>query len=171
MDKITISFQYDKNEYIKAFREYLFLSKIIRKPDLAVVGLLSAVEIILLLWNGFSFYSIVIGSIIIFYLILFLLLYFYQPLNVYLHTPKLHTQYKLTFTNDNIKFKTNDVSSEINWNIYSKVLHCKDFIYLIQSKNIYTILPKRAFHGENDLKAFDRIIKSKNNIVYKNSYK
>jgi hypothetical protein len=160
MDKVTVDFQYEKNEYISAFREYLFKSKIIRKRDLALVGVMSAAEVFLLAKTGISIYSIIIGVILCFYAVIFGLLYFYQPLHVFKNSPKLHQRYTLTFTENNLQFKTNGISSDLKWNIYHELWSCRNFYYLIQAKNIYTIVPKRAFKNAGELQAFDKILKS-----------
>jgi len=171
MDKVTINFQYTKNEYIFAFRRYLLQSKIIKKLDLVIVSVLAVFEVFLLIWNGFSLYSLVLGMIVIFYTLMFALLYLLQPANVYNRTPKLHQQYKLSFTTENINYKTADVSSILNWDIYSEIWNCNDFFYLIQAKNIYTIIPKRVFKNVNDLKTFEKIILSNNKITFTNYMK
>jgi hypothetical protein len=162
LDKVTVSFQYDKKEYINAFRMYLFKSKIIRKFDLVITGVMSVFEIILLIFNGISVYSIVLGSILGFYIILFALLYFLQPSSVYKRSPKLKQAYTLTFSKDQINFKTSGIASSLNWNTFNKIWNCHDFYYLIQAKSIYTIVPKRAFRNENELKTFEKIVESAN---------
>jgi len=168
VNKVTISFEYSKNEYISAFREYLFRSKILKKFDLAFVSVLAVFELFLLLSSGFSVYSLVIGMILIFYYMMFSLLYFFQPINVYNRTPKFHQKYKLSFSPENIYYKTADVSSVLNWDIYSEIWNCKEFFYLVQAKNIYTIIPKSAFKNSNDLQSFEKIILSINSTSYKN---
>jgi hypothetical protein len=160
MNKITLSFQYDQKEYINAFRKYLFQSKIIRKRDLIIVAIMSIVEVLLFVWSGLSIYSIVLGIILCFYLLIFSLLYYYQPGNVYKRTPKLHLAYKMTFTPERIMFKTSGVASELKWNIYKRLWQNQDFYYLIQTKNIYTIIPKRAFRNKEEMKLFESMAAS-----------
>lgn len=168
MNKVTISFVYSKNEYIAAFREYLFRSKILRKFDLAFVSVLAIFELFLFFTSGFTIYSLVTGMILIFYFFMFCLLYFLQPVNVYNHTPKFHQVLKISFSQENIYYKAASVSSVLNWDIYKEIWECKDFFYLVQAKNIYTIIPKRAFQNPTDLHSFEKILFEVKNSSYKN---
>ncbi|MDF2539704.1 MAG: hypothetical protein K0S76_2725 [Herbinix sp.] len=167
MEKVTLNFQYSKKEYIDAFRLYLFQSKIIRKFDFILIGILSMIEVLLLLWSGISIYSIVTGIILGFYCLLFTIMYYYQPGNVYKHNPKLRQTYQLIFFPDKILFKTNGVSSDLKWDIYHEILSSDRFYFLIQSKQVFTILPKRALTNKSDVKNFEKMI-AHNHITLKN---
>lgn len=149
MDKVTISFQYGRDEYIKAFRKYLFLSKIIKKSDLIILGGLFVLESILIAVTGFHMYSLVLGLILSFFAMILGMIYFYQPVNIYRRTPKFHQIYKLTFTKEGIDFKTDHVNSFLAWEIYKDIWESNDFYYLLQNKRIYTIIPKRVLQGRN----------------------
>ncbi len=160
MDKLTIHFQYDKKEYINAFRNYLFKSKVIHKRDLIIVGIMAVLEFLLLIFAGVSVSSIIFGVILCFYLFIFVLLYFVQPSHVYKRSPQLHKPYTMTFTKDELLFRTKGEASSVHWNKYCELWDCKDFYYLIQAKNIYTVIPKRALSNGNGLRDFDNILKA-----------
>lgn len=69
-------------------------------------------------------------------------------------TAKFHQTYHLEFLEDNIIFHTDNLHSEINWNIYTALWENSKYFYLLQTKDIYSFIPKRVFSTEEEVIEF-----------------
>lgn len=142
---MNIDFTYNKEEMVDSRRRYLFMSKTITRMQLVVTVLLVILEILVLVINGITTFSALLGILLILYIVLMSVLYFYFPILIYKKTDKSHLKNNLEFLSDKILFQTSNIKSELAWNNYSMLWESKDYFYLIQSKDMYTLLPKRVF--------------------------
>ena len=64
---------------------------------------------------------------------------------------------------EQISFKTQFLETKLDWGSYHKVLESKDQFLLIHSanKNMFQIIPKRAFASVDDERAFRDLLKVK----------
>ena len=154
---MILSFKYTRNEYIKSRRNYLFMNKIIKKTDLILVGLLSLFTLYLFLNNGFSTMFIILCILLFILLAIFSVLYIFQPGMFYDKIDKFKQQYYLEFKDNKIFFRTDDISSELEWNFYEALWENDDFFYIIHSKEMYTLIPKRVFNNEMEMIEFKEL--------------
>ncbi|MCD7979175.1 MAG: YcxB family protein [Fusobacterium sp.] len=154
---MILSFKYTRNEYIKSRRNYLFMNKIIKKTDLILVGLLGLFTLYLFLNNGFSTMFIILCILLFILLAIFSVLYIFQPGMFYDKIDKFKQQYYLEFKDNKIFFKTDDISSELEWNFYEALWENDDFFYIIHSKEMYTLIPKRVFNNEMEMIEFKEL--------------
>jgi len=149
-----ITFLYTKEEYVKAVQKYLFMSKIITPFSIVFMTILLAGSIIYYMTKGSGAFSALFITVSALYSCIFLAMYFFQPGFVFKQTEKFHEQYQLSFYLNAIDFQTPSISSKLEWKMYHKLWENNDFFYLIQNKNIYTVLPKRAFTTSQDIDTF-----------------
>ena len=154
---MILSFKYTRNEYIKSRRNYLFMNKIIKKTDLILVGLLGIFTLYLFLNNGFSTMFIILCILLFILLAIFSVLYIFQPGMFYDKIDKFKQQYYLEFKDNKIFFRTDDISSELEWNFYEALWENDDFFYIIHSKEMYTLIPKRVFNNEMEMIEFKEL--------------
>lgn len=154
---MILSFKYTRNEYIKSRRNYLFMNKIIKKTDLILVGLLGLFTLYLFLNNGFSTMFIILCILLFILLAIFSVLYIFQPGMFYDKIDKFKQQYYLEFKDNKIFFRTDDISSELEWNFYEALWENDDFFYIIHSKEMYTLIPKRVFNNEMEMTEFKKL--------------
>ena len=154
---MILSFKYTRNEYIKSRRNYLFMNKIIKKTDLILVGLLGLFTLYLFLNNGFSTMFIILCILLFILLAIFSVLYIFQPGMFYDKIDKFKQQYYLEFKDNKIFFRTDDISSELEWNFYEALRENDDFFYIIHSKEMYTLIPKRVFNNEMEMIEFKEL--------------
>ena len=154
---MKLSFKYTRNEYIKSRRNYLFMNKIIKKTDLILVGLLGLFTLYLFLNNGFSTMFIILCILLFILLAIFSVLYIFQPGMFYDKIDKFKQQYYLEFKDNKIFFRTDDISSELEWNFYEALWENDDFFYIIHSKEMYTLIPKRVFNNEMEMIEFKKL--------------
>lgn len=154
---MILSFKYTRNEYIKSRRNYLFMNKIIKKTDLILIGLLGLFTLYLFLNNGFSTMFIILCILLFILLAIFSVLYIFQPGMFYDKIDKFKQQYYLEFKDNKIFFRTDDISSELEWNFYEALWENDDFFYIIHSKEMYTLIPKRVFNNEMEMIEFKEL--------------
>lgn len=157
METAKLIFKYTQNEYIKAERQYLIASKIIRSYDLIIAGFLFLIALNYLYYSSFSTFSIIVLILVLTVTILGILVYFFVPIYKFKQTAKYHEEYTLIFSKDMIKFQTPSIQSELKWDNYSEIWENKDYYYLVQAPRIYTLIPKRAFQNETENQLFQEM--------------
>ena len=63
----------------------------------------------------------------------------------------------MVFSEEGILFETATLHSELKWDTYTALWESGDCYYLVQTKQIYSILLKRAFAGDAEKLAFERM--------------
>lgn len=155
---MELNFTYDKKEWIRGYREYQFLVKRITKMQLVVMALLPFLIGAMICLNGMDgVMSLLIAISAVFYVMAgFVMLI--QPHWIYKQTSKYHQPYKMMFSREGIYFEIKDISSKLGWDVYSEYSETKEFVYLLQGKVTYTLIPKRVFVTEKDLEQFRKIL-------------
>lgn len=146
MEKIEIKFKYTKEEYVKAFREYLLLTKTIKKRDMIIAVLVIIFSTIWLILSKeiLSGVCLLCGVLFVF---LLCNLYYWVPGRNFSQNSKFREEYNLTFSNEDIQFKTDSINSDLKWSTYVDSIESEEFFYLIQAKQVFTVIPKRAFRN------------------------
>ena len=157
METIVITYEYSRNEFVKATQQYLLANGTIRKYDPAIV-------VVFLLFSvcfRFFFDLTTLGVILFVITLLFSafagLLYFYMPVLLYKRNPKYHEAYTLAFSKDSINFKTPSIDSVIQWSAYAELWESEDFYFLIQAPRAYSVIPKRTFKDAADQQVFEEM--------------
>ena len=167
MEGVELIFKYSQGEYTKAYRQYLIASKILSKPNIIIVLLFFPLSLVNLYVSSFNTLSILLSVITFFALLIGSLLYFYIPIRNFKIQAKLQDEYTLTFTLNNIHFKTTSIDSETKWDVYKEVWENKDFYYMIQAPQLFSLIPKRALANETVKKTLEEIIISNFNSIKK----
>lgn len=163
---IKIKFKYTRDEYIKSRRKFILESKTISKGNIAFLIFMTILEIFFLMTKEL-FFGIIVGVLLILSYIMITVLYFIQPKKVYDISKLLKEEMELEFDDRGIKFKIKDNNSIIPWDNVYEVWESKEYIFLMQSKISYILIPKRAFKNEADVLKVQRVFED-NNIKYKN---
>ncbi|HMM81241.1 MAG TPA: YcxB family protein [Pyrinomonadaceae bacterium] len=152
---IEIVYTTTRDEYIRALRRH-FKTKI--HPVRDVVFGFAAIG--LGLFNFWVSESTWFGWIAVIAGVLLLLVVVYGlvilPSLFYNSQPLLKSQYHLTFSNDEMRFRAEGVDSMINWPFYRSWLRDDDFYILYYGKRDLSVIPRRAFRtAEDDDALFD----------------
>lgn len=160
MSSIKIEVDHRVDEHVKA--ERLSYSKRSRwaNADRIVAAILILFGIFLLATVGIRWWTII-------WFVLAPLEYFnllsIAPLVIryrFKRTPKFHEKNELTFSEDGIHFKTPSIDSNLKWDFYTDIVEDGNLILLMYG-NAYSIIPKRCFKSEEDLKIFQTLIQRK----------
>ncbi len=75
--------------------------------------------------------------------------------------PKYREEYCLTFSNENIHFKTATIDSTLEWTYYIRVIESPTLFLLMYGRGLYTLVPKRCFQSDAETDAFRVLLKEK----------
>jgi hypothetical protein len=159
---MTLDFKYEKEEYVDSRRKFLFMRGMVTKPQLFITFLLLVSELILISIERITIFSEALGIVLILSICMLFILYIYQPGVLFNKTSKFHQAYHLEFLADKIIFKTNDIYSELQWNTYSGLWENEKYYYLMQTKDIYTLIPKRVFLSKGQCEQFKELFQISN---------
>lgn len=157
MEQVAIAFQYTEKEYVKAVRKYLVVTDIIKKLDLALAIIGVPCAMVYFFLSSFGWFSILLLVCAVLFSGFIGLQYLYVPVMTFRKTPKFREEYRLTFSADGILFETATIHSELKWEAYTIFWESEEVYYLVQEEHVYTILPKRAFAGDAEKLAFERM--------------
>lgn len=155
---IELKFTHTKEEYVKAVREYLIAAKIISKVNVVFIVLFTIFSVFYAVSSGFEVISLFALTVSTMGLIIGTLVYGVMPIKIYNKSKRVQEPYDIAFDHDSIKFKTNSIDSVLQWTTYSKVWQSKNFFFLIQETNVYSVIPIRAFKNADDLHAFKALV-------------
>ena len=156
--RMPISFTYNKDEWIKARREFLFLSGAINKFQLILIPIMILFTVYAILISEINIFSTVCMGGIIIYILVLGYAYFVVPVSSFNATKKYHYPYHLVFREDGIDFETTDIKTHLQWSVYTSYIESKKFYYLLQGKASCMILPKSVFGNEEELQRFADIL-------------
>ena len=150
MEEIKIEYYADIKNYFEAAKYYT-KSKIKRNIFDKIM------EIFVLLIGIFMFTigDFILGMIFVIFSLLFILRIFekgvtYLYFKIYIS--KMGIQ-KLFISHDKMRYKREDISSEIEWSYYKGFIETPNTVLLLYGKRYYSVIPKAAF-SEGELKKF-----------------
>ena len=161
-DTVRLSFRYTEKEYLDAIRFYFWRSKelLVR---LVVSCLLFSLGLLLInAWLGF--FIPVWADVILMFIAGLGFFHGYVidlPRGYFRGDPKFRDEYNLTFSEDGIQFKTQNINSSIAWNLYTRVIENDSFYIMVYGKNIHSlsIIPKRVFRDSQQERAFRELLR------------
>ncbi len=152
---IKLTFTYTKKEYVQAVRNYLMAAKLISKFNLVFIVLFVLFSIYYTIATGFNILSTIALIVSVFAFAIGMIAYFWMPIKTYQQVLKLHETYHLGFSQESIEFKTATIDSTLQWSTYTQVWKSSQCFYLIQTTNVYSVIPLRVFKDEEEIKAFE----------------
>lgn len=72
--------------------------------------------------------------------------------------PKFREEYHLTFSRENIRFKTASLDSTVQWTHYENVIESSTLFLLMYGKGLYSLIPKRCFGSPEEIDAFRALL-------------
>lgn len=161
MDPVSVSFLYEKDEYVRAVRFYLRKSGTTPLWDVFVLLVILALVGVMVYFMGVTPMVIVLLVLTAVVLVMGGYLYLLSPGYQYDRMPKLREHHTLHFSMEDIGLQTATVAGVVKWD-YTKFWISKTDYYLIQSRQVYTILPKRIFRDDQERSRFEAIVLAAN---------
>jgi len=157
---IEIVFTFTREEYIRAIRRhYSTRMHVIRD----VIGGLVAIAagVCFLRWGNYAvlgWFPLIAGLILLAIVAYVLLL---LPALIYRSDPKLKNEYRLSFSEEEIRFQTDDINSVLKWPLYHSWIDDDDFYILYHGKRNLSVIPRRAFSSAEDDARFAKLLTQK----------
>ena len=161
-DAVHLSFRYTEEEYLAAIRFYFWRSKALL-ARVVVSCLLFSIGLLLIdAWMGF--FIPVWADVILMFIAGAGFFHGYVidlPRGYFRGDPKFREEYNLTFSEEGIQFKTQNINSSIAWNLYTGVIENDSFYILVYGKNIHSlsIIPKRVFQDNQQERTFRELLR------------
>jgi len=157
---VSLHFRYTEEEFIAATRLYL-----LRTPrTLARLGLFSGMFTLGFYWLFSLTAGMPAAFLLILPIIMFALCYstFYaMPRKAYARDPRNKEEFFWQFSEAGITQKTSLSEASIRWELFTKVLANRQFYVLGYGKNMFTMIPRRAFATPAQEAAFVALLRRK----------
>ncbi|MEP7076623.1 MAG: YcxB family protein [Acidobacteriota bacterium] len=156
---IKVVFTYRREEYMRAIRRHhRRRMHLIQDGIVGVVALASGLYLLSLGDSIFGWIAL-ITSLMLAAMVAYALLLL--PALIYRWDPKLKNEYRLSFSDDEIVFQTDDIDSVLKWTLYHSWMGDDDFYILYHGKRDLTVLPRRAFTSPEDDTRFAKLLTQK----------
>lgn len=154
---ISLSFRYTEADYVCALRSH-YASILRLRMDIFVVMALVAFGSYCLFeptlhWLGvFS----LIGSGLFTFLLF--AAFFILPRWLFRRELKFRDDYALTFSSDDIHFRTKGIDSHLQWSMYTRAIVDPRSYILYYGERNFTVIPKRVFEDTEQMQGFEQIL-------------
>lgn len=159
--EIKLEFVHTEAEYVSANRLLLLSSPAILARLAIFFGLLLAGALVLgLLTELFPLWSVLLLTATVDSFLLYNILV-RAPVHYFRGDAKFRDKYHVTFSDEGIAVKTDQIDSKLAWSLYTKVVEGANQYLLVYGKELrtITIVPKRAFTSQAQEEAFRNLVK------------
>lgn len=84
-----------------------------------------------------------------------------MPRHHFRSDPKFQEEYYVAFSEDDIHFKTSLAESRLEWAFYDKLWNMPRYYLLFYGRDMFSIIPKRAFTEKNQEEQFKELVQRK----------
>jgi hypothetical protein len=157
---IKLEFQYDQKEFTVGMRDYLLpITLTVKKRDWVLASLFLVVVVgVLVLTGDLPFWLPVVAVIFILGVLTFYNGYI-VPLLTWRRQPTLADRYSVEFSDEGVQCNTSTTNTQMQWQAYQRVIETKQYYYLVLSKFVVSVIPKRVFSSAQEEAAFRELIK------------
>lgn len=159
-EPLQLTFRYTQTDYVRALRAH-YATRLNLPLDLAVVAAGAGIGAYLWQTAGLHWYSAlpIVASAVLGLMLLAAFLVI--PPLAYRREPKLHEEYSLTFTPDEIHFRTRNIDSHLEWQLYTRALITAHSYVLYHGSRQFSVIPKRVFRSDQQRHAFEELLTAK----------
>jgi YcxB-like protein len=155
---VNLTFRYLPGEYLRAVNAHQRL-RMRLGPDSAFALILLVGGVATVYFGGAQYFwlGVIFSTIGLAYPVLSAVILVLPRFTLAGNT-KLRDEYRLTFSDNGIVFKTAAIDSRIAWSLYTHAIELREFYLLYYGRREFTVIPKRAFAGADDMQAFDGLL-------------
>lgn len=150
---ISIIFINELKDHIQAQR-VLYSKGIMAKLDKVVAALLFGFGVYYVAFVGLHWWTIIWFPLAVAEWFDLLSLSRWKTKIEFQRNPKFREEYHLTFSRENIHFKTASLDSTLQWTHYERLIESPDLFLLMYGKSLYTLIPKWCFKSNEEINAF-----------------
>lgn len=156
-ESISISFTNELKDHIEAQR-VLYSKSVMAKLDKAVAVFLFGFGIYCLVFVGLRWWTVIWFPMAVVEWFDLLSLSRWKAKIDFQRNPKFREEYHLTFSRENLHFKTASLDSTLQWTHYQSVIESPNLFLLMYGKGLYTLIPKRCFNSNEEINAFRALL-------------
>lgn len=156
---ISIRFVNQVKDHVEAQR-LLYDQSFLAKTDKAFAVFTVCWGVFSIFVSGFQWWTIILFPLALLGWFSFSPLQKWKTKVEFQRNPKFREEYHLTFTRENIHFKTASIDSNLQWTHYEKFIEGPDSFLLMYGKGLYTLVPKRAFHSVEEKNEFRALLQT-----------
>lgn len=154
---ISINFINELKDHIEA-QHVLYSKGVLAKLDKVVAVLLFGFGVYCLVFVGLRWWTIIWFPMAVAEWFDLLSLSRWRTRIEFQRNPKFREEYHLTFSRENIHFKTASLDSTLKWTHYERVIESPTLFLLMYGKGLYTLIPKRCFDSDEEMNAFRTLV-------------
>ena len=147
-DPIVVTFKFARDEYVRAIRRHYRSALKVRRDVIAgMAGIAGGLYVALasnLGWIGWLLFG---AGVVLLTLVAYAM--FLLPTMIYNSQPKLKNEYRLSFSDDGIEFKTDGIDSTLRWSLYHSWLSDDAFYIMYHGTRDLSVIPRRALTAGN----------------------
>jgi|SRR5215213_2024336 len=157
---VQLHFKHTEEEWVAASRLYLMRQRELLLRFAAMFILIALAFALFAAINEvvMSLFLLSLGLILSTFV---LALFFVFPRQRFRSDPRHRDEFFLEFTDDGIRFQTEQIDSKLNWSLYSSVIENDRFYVLVYGKGMMSVIPKRAFTAHDQETIFRNMLRRK----------
>ncbi len=155
---ISISFINELKDHIEAHR-VLYSNGVMAKMDKVVAVLLFGFGVYCVAFVALRWWTVIWFPLAVAEWFNWLSLSRWRTKIAFRRNPKFREEYHLTFTPENIHFKTASIDSSLPWTNYERVIESPELFLLMYGSGLYTLIPKRCFTSNEEMNAFRALVR------------
>jgi YcxB-like protein len=154
---ISINFTNKLKDHLEAQRVF-YHRGILAKLDKGVAVLLFIFGVYCLVFVGLRWWTVIWFPLAVAEWFDLLSLTRWRTRIEFQRNPKFREEYHLTFSRENIHFRTDSLDSTLKWTHYDRVIESPTLFLLMYGKGLYTLIPKRCFNSDEDIHTFRTLL-------------
>jgi len=156
---IVFDFSYSPKDCARAWRRHL-REKMNLPVDVLAILIVGGIGLLDWYLSGPRFVAIFSTAAAALLALMLLLALIIIPNSIYRRMAKLRQRYHLQFSDEAIEFRTDQINSHLQWDLYKRVLSDRHSYLLYYEKEAFTIIPKRVATAET-LAEFETMLRAK----------
>ena len=154
---VTLRFKYTEAEYVAAVRQYFDPFRAKFTAVFGVLLLALGVFASLVSEDSIAPWFLIIAGLLA--LGMFYLNYYAAPRRWFRRAARPREEYTLHYSDAGIVFHAKDIDSTLQWSLYQAVCETEQFYFLIYGKDMFSVIPKRAFTSAEQEQAFRDLLR------------
>jgi hypothetical protein len=159
-DVITLCFRYTEEDYIQAFQSH-YARRWRLLIDLTVLCVTASSGAYLLRDPGTHFLGLACLAIAALFALMLVAAMVVVPRLIFRRELKFREEYTLSFSPEEIRFRTAKIDSLLQWGLYTSALIGARSYVLYHGKNSMTVIPKRVFEQARQAEQFEQLLTAK----------
>ena len=147
-DPIVTTFTFKRDEYILAMKRHFKTALHVQRDVIGGIAAIAGGLYLAFTYDSgwFAWLLVALGTVL---LAMVAYAMFLLPRMIYNSQPKLKDEYRLSFADDGIGFKTDSIDSTLQWSLYQSWLSDDDFYIMYYGKRDLSVIPRRALDGDD----------------------